>query len=175
MSKSQDQTIILPPLTQERLKELLVYDEVTGHFTWRVNRNTRTKAGDKAGSTDKHGYIIIGVDHKYYKAHRLAWLYVHGEWPNGAIDHKFHAVADNRISELRDGTMAQNKGNLIKARSDNKTSGLLGVSWHKRAKKWTSYITRNGVSHFVGYFDDPQEAHQAYLSAKRKLHDFNVL
>src|SRR5690606_34614864 len=98
-------------LTQQRLKELLYYDPETGIFTRLVGRSgPRARAGDVAGSDNGKGYIRIYVDGRPYKAHRLAWFYMHGEWPE-EIDHRNGERADNRLSNLRPVTRQQNNLN----------------------------------------------------------------
>ncbi|MGY8831687.1 MAG: HNH endonuclease signature motif containing protein, partial [Pseudomonadales bacterium] len=98
-------------LTIERLKEVLDYSPETGHFTWRINKR-RARTGDIAGSVVAHGYILIRVDQTRQLAHRLAWFYVHGRWPDKNIDHINGQTADNRIANLRQATCAENLKNI---------------------------------------------------------------
>jgi hypothetical protein len=163
-------------LTAERLRELLAYEPGTGLFTWRVDRclNRIVKAGMVAGSTHTtYGYVYIGVDGRNYRAHRLAWLYVHGAWPEHEIDHINGLPADNRIVNLRDVTSSANKQNLRRAKSSNKSSGLLGVQ--KKRNRWYAHITVRGRQRHIGVFDTPELAHAAYLFAKRQSHEGNTL
>ena len=97
-------------LTVERLRELLSYDPATGKFLWRVGRQCM-RAGAVAGATEVQGYRVIKIDGKIYKAHRLAWLYVTGEWPPEEIDHKNTDPQDNVWSNLRLATHSQNQAN----------------------------------------------------------------
>jgi hypothetical protein len=101
-------------------------------------------------------------------AHRLAWLWVHGRWPGCEIDHINSDGLDNRIQNLREATHAQNQRNQSK-RSDN-TSGLKGVSWHKRGKKWKAQICHMGKWHALGLYDCSEEAHKAYVAAAHRFH-----
>lgn len=156
-------------ITQERLKQVVTYNDASGEFTWNLNTRT-TKIGRKAGSIDKDGYVVIGVDGKQYFAHRLAWLYVYSAWPNEMIDHINHIKTDNRIENLRDLSNSLNGQNRLKAQSNNRTSGLLGASWHKANKRWRSTIHIGGRQVFLGQFDTAMEAHNAYLAAKRIHH-----
>lgn len=146
----------------------LSYDPATGVFRWLVDSN-RVKAGDEAGCIDSRGYRRISVGRSYCKAHRLAWLFVHGNWPIYDIDHINGVRSDNRIENLRDAPTSVNTQNLKRARCDNKTSGLLGVS-RQSGREWVAQIWANGRNHRLGNFEDPVEAHEAYLKAKRKLH-----
>lgn len=160
-------------LTPERVRELLHYNPETGVFVWLKTRSKKVPPGSVAGGVNKvHGYNQIKVDGIKLPAHRLAWLYVHGYWPN-QIDHINGARADNRLSNLRDVTPQVNAQNVHKPRRDNKKSGLLGVGFgnkHRGPKKWTARVTVEGRRVLIGYFYTPEEAHAAYLSAKRRLH-----
>lgn len=153
-------------LTLERLKQLLHYDPETGHFTWKVARR-RVVAGDRAGHLGNKGYIEITVEGVQYLAHRLAWFYVHGVWPN-YIDHDNGQRSDNRIKNLKNGTQADNLQGFHKPRANNK-SGYRGVSWSERLQGWTSAYMRNGVSTFCGVHDTPEAAFQAIQDSKAGL------
>lgn len=158
-------------LTQERLKELLDYDPGTGVFSWIVDRGGTAKAGSVAGRLNGNTYLQIMVDGKRYCAHRLAWLYVHGEFPPDQLDHINRIRTDNRISNLRPATGTENNQNCSK-RSDN-TSGVIGVGWHKKCGKWVAHIRLNGRRKHLGLYDTIEEAAAARASAKAELHTFH--
>src|ERR1700741_188672 len=160
-------------LTQSRLQELLHYDPATGIFTWLAQVSAKTTIGKQAGYENKKGYIMVGVDGRCYRAHRLAWLYVTGSWPVNRIDHRDTRRSNNAWRNLREATGAENQQNR-KSGSKSK-SGLLGVGWDGRKKKWKAAIQVNNVSTHLGRFKTPEEAHAAYVAAKRKLHPFNTL
>ncbi len=154
-------------ITAKRLRQLLDYDPVTGVFRWKVQRG-RVSVGEVAGHIHaKHGRVNIKVGRKLYRAHRLAWLYVHGEWPELDIDHSNGNPSDNRLSNLRQATKTQNQANC--GLQKNNKSGLKGVSWHSQNKKWRSEIQINGKRKYLGQFDDPMEAHQRYLEEAIRL------
>ena len=172
------------PLTAEQLRSVLDYDPTTGLFRWREGIN-HWRAGLPAGTlstpkwrgphiviglgtTSEKRYQWIGIKKKVYFAHRLAWLWVNGEWPSGPIDHINCDGTDNRITNLRVATDAQNSCNR-KRRSDN-TSGFKGVSRNKRDRNWTAHITHDKITYNLGYFDTPEAAHAAYCEAARRLH-----
>jgi hypothetical protein len=157
-------------VTADRLREVLVYDPETGEFRWRIDRNN-VVAGTLAGSTTSAGYISIRVDGIPHQAHRLAWLYVHGEWPQRLIDHRNGVTSDNRIANLRPATRTQNGQNIQGPRVDN-ASGFLGVSWSARCKRWRAAIRVDGDKRHLGYFDTPEEASAAYLTAKAEHHPY---
>jgi len=150
-------------LTQKRLKELLNYDPETGVFTW-ISRRGSKAAGSVAGTPHyKQGYIRIKIDGEMYSAHRLAWLYVYGEWPKHETDHINHDRQDNRIENLRSVTRHQNARNRT-LRSDS-TSGVVGVNWFKRNQKWGARIFKNGKFVFLGLFERFEDAVEARKNA----------
>lgn len=155
-------------LTCERLKELFSYSRETGEFT-RIKAVSAAKPGTKISHKDSKGHIQVRIDGCMYSGHRLAWLYVYGEWPKGHIDHINGIRSDNRIANLRDVTITENAQNIRNPRINNKT-GLLGVSWKASAKKYVAQIQIHGKVKYLGLFSDPHGAHEAYLQAKREHH-----
>jgi len=164
-------------LTQERLKELLSYDPDTGIFVWRV-RKANIRAGTIAG-TYFIGYISIGIDKKRFLAHRLAFLYMNGSFPEKGfvVDHYDGNGSNNKFSNLRIVTYQINNQNKKSAnKTKNRTSQFLGVAWHSRNKKWQAHITdKHGKIHYLGIFKEEEDARQAYIKAKRILHEGNTL
>ena len=152
-------------LTQDTLQDVLDYDPKTGEFRWLVKPSARVAVGQRAGSLDAKGYRVIGLANKVYKAHRLAWLYVYGEWPVSDLDFINRDPACIRIKNLRPATKSQNGGNA-KARKD----GLKGAHFHKRSQRWQSSVNFNGKQFWLGYFDTEAEAHAAYCKAARKYY-----
>lgn len=148
------------------VQQALEYDPVSGTFTWRSKRSNRVPAGARAGSVDAGGYLIIRISGANYKAHRLAWLQVNGEWPSGQLDHINGDKTDNRIANLRIATPAENAAN--RPRRSNGRSGFKGVSWCNRTGKWLASIRSDGRNRHLGYFTDPAEAHAVYAAAARE-------
>lgn len=161
-------------LTCEVVKNLLTYDEATGDFYWKVKPSGPVKAGSKAGVITPYGYVMIRIFGRKYCAHRLAWLYVNGEWPSKYIDHINGQRSDNRIANLRQATKGENSQNTYKPRRNNK-SKFLGVSLHKSSNKWVAQISIDYKKINLGLFETPELAHEAYVYAKRNLHKFNNL
>lgn len=160
---------LLKNISSERLRQVLFYDADTGVFRWRktpssVKALLGCQAGTSNGSTC---YIRIKVDGTSYQAHRLAWLHYYGCWPVGDIDHVNGDRSDNRISNLRDVPHSVNTQNIRRPNRLNK-SGFLGVTYLKN--RWKAKLQVSGKPITVGMFDTPEEAHSAYLSAKRSLH-----
>ena len=150
-------------LTAARLRALLSYDCESGSFRW---LRPRGKAASKptAGSSDSGGYIKIGIAGHDYRAHRLAWLYVSGEWPKGQLDHMDGNPSNNAIANLRDVPQHVNQQNQRRPHADN-AHGFMGVS--RRKNCWLARINSNGVHHYLGVFRTAEAAHAAYLTAKR--------
>lgn len=160
-------------LAADRLRALLEYDSTTGVFRWRVDvgRWGRIKAGTITGSPDAFGHLRVQVDGRLYYAHRLAWLYMTGDWPSGEVDHIDGVPHSNAFSNLRDVPHQVNTENRRKANRD-KASGLpIGVSIDRRDGRYRADITVRGKGVSLGRYSDPERAHQAYLVAKRRLHE----
>lgn len=157
-------------LTQQRLKELIEYDPLTGVLRRRKFTAPRATAGQLAGSSSYAGHRrFICVDGRRYAASRLVWLYVHGHWPKGVIDHINGNPADNRLSNLRDVPQQLNVHNQRHANRRNKT-GLIGAHAHPDGG-FSASIKAGGRLRYLGYFKTPEEAHEAYVKAKRVLHE----
>lgn len=155
-------------LTHERLKEVLDYNSETGVFTRKIPSKGHG-VGVISTFPNKDGYLRIGIDGKRYYAHRLAWFYIHGEWPSDDIDHCFHNRADNRMSKLRNVSTSGNLQNQVNPHSDNKV-GFLGVCFHKKAGKFMASIYVSGKQKYLGLFHTAELAHAAYIKAKRIHH-----
>lgn len=155
-------------LTQERLQDLLIYDEATGVFTNRVTRNPRAKIGEPAGFVNQDGYIIIGVDKKKLYAHRVVWLYVFGRGPEEEIDHINRDRKDNRLVNLREATRLVNAQNTGKHAKN--TSGHKGVTFHAKLKKWQVQMRANNKTFYVGQYELLCDAVRARSIAEIFLH-----
>jgi hypothetical protein len=156
-------------MNSERLKSVVRYDPDAGLFVWLVSNNISYKIGDVCGTYRKDGYIHIKTDGRSYLAHRLAWLYVYGNWPTGQIDHIDGMRHNNRLANLRDVSQSVNLHNQKKARVDSK-SGHLGVYWNNSDRKWMAQITSNGSQRCLGYFSDITDAIAARLAAEAIYH-----
>lgn len=159
--------------TQERLRQLFRYEPDTGLFIRLVDVAGNAKAGMVAGSVNRrHGNILIHVDGARYFAHRLAWVYMTGDWPIDEIDHRDRDRANNRWANLREATRAQNNRNVGKRR-DNKT-GYVGVHVHRQSGKFCVQIGTGKEREHVGLFDCGPAAHFAYIvAANRRYGEFS--
>jgi hypothetical protein len=154
------------PYTKELVSEYIAYNPDTGAFT-RLKTSGTKKAGDPVGFA--HGkYLQISACGKVVRGHRLAWFLTYGRFPT-TIDHINGNGLDNRLCNLREVTRQQNIHNHRKPPRHN-TSGYLGVSYFKAGNKFSAHINLDGKKKHLGYFVDPEVAHQAYLTAKRELH-----
>lgn len=144
-------------ITQNRIKELLIYNPTTGNFTRRNN-------GGIAGS-DSSVYSNIYLDGTMYQSHRVAWLYVYGYWPENDIDHINRDKHDNRISNLREVSRQCNARNTGNRSSNN--SGVKGVSFCNTHRKWAVYIRTNKGRANMGLFSDFDEAVCVRLAAEQ--------
>lgn len=155
-------------LTQERLKELFVYNQDTGELIVAKNRKgSSKKIGMIAGSITKAGYIEIDIDAKRYTVHRLAFLYMNGKFPDNVVDHINGIKDDNRFSNLVECSQADNRQNVTKLKSTN-TTGFTGVFVHK--DKYRAKINIDGKQVHLGEFDTKELASEAYQKAKSSLH-----
>jgi hypothetical protein len=149
-------------LTVDRLKETVHYDPDTGIFTWLVSKRGRfARIGQVAGKLNKgNGYVLLAVDGKTYRAHRLAWLYMYEKWPTKKLDHKDNIRHHNWLTNLREATDSENLWNQGKL-ARNK-SGFKGVYFHSHTKQWMARCSLKGVRHYLGLFSSPDLASAAY-------------
>lgn len=153
-------------LTHDRLLELLHYEPETGVFTRLSTVNIRSQRGMQAGSISTLGYRLLGIDYHRFYEHRVAWFYVHKEWPPHTIDHIDGDRANNRLSNLRLATLTDNNRNKP-VRSTSQT-GFKGVK--RVGRRFRAQIDVNGRSIHLGYFASPEDAHCAYCKAADEMH-----
>ena len=122
-------------------------------------------AGKVAGAPD-HSYIRVSIEGVSYSAHRIIFAMTFGRWPDAQIDHENHARADNRIGNLREVTNVENARNA--SMQANNTSGMTGVSWNSRDKKWVAYCRFHGRRINLGTFTDKHKAIAARQAANLK-------
>ncbi len=154
-----------PKLTHTRLLECLVYSPDTGEFCWRISLSSKAPAGSIAGGIES-GYRRLSIDGRAYMAHRLAWLYMTGEWPERDVDHKNRNRSDNRWENLRAATRTQNNANSKTPRTNK--SGLKGAAHYPGG--FTSQIVVGGKKFHLGCFKTAEEAHAAYCAAAQEHH-----
>ncbi len=138
-------------ITQERLKEVLDYNELTGDFT-------RRSTGKLVGTMDTNGYIKIMIDGRRYQAHKLAWFYVHGVWV--MVDHADRKRWNNPIANLRKSTYQQNAANREQNSGNTSTKGV-----YFRAGFYEVGIKINQKRIYLGRYKTLEEAKQAYATS----------
>ena len=161
-----DCTDLTSDLTADRLRSVLRYEPESGKFFW-LKGNNQKKAGDEAGFLTKFGYVTIYTCRRHFMAHRLAWLWMTGEWPKARVDHKNMVRSDNRWNNLREADDSDNKANQKAYR--NNFLGVKGVRLHESGK-YVARVCKNGKSSYLGVFDTIEEARSAYEAAAKKLH-----
>jgi len=151
-------------LSFQRLRELLTYDSISGLFKWvkPTKYHPRLKNGIAGGIST--GYVLIKIDGRKYRAHRLAWLYVHREWPAGGLDHINGCPLDNRISNLRIATNPQNQANRRRDRGKDTPKGVRRLPGGRFAAR----ISVDKKLHHIGVFDTAEDAQSAYMDAAKK-------
>lgn len=149
-------------ITQEELRDILLYDGETGNFFWK-HSSPSAKAGELAGKIYTNGYRYIAVAGTYYPAALLAWIYVNGVDPDGIIDHIDLDRANDRIDNLRPATNSQNHAN--RPPPSHNRSGFKGVFWNSQKLKWQAKLMLNGKQKHIGFFSDITDAVLAYRTA----------
>lgn len=147
----------------EFLRSRYDYDPATGVLTSKFGR----WRGQPVTHTETQGYITIRINGEHFKAHRVIWKMMTGEEPPDEIDHDNRDRADNRWENLLDATKTQNQWNRTAKRSS--TTGLIGVTWHKRDQRWSSEIRVNHQRHWLGNFPTAEAAYEAYVDAAKRL------
>lgn len=154
-------------IDHDALKSMLSYCEESGNFVWLVQTG-RALPGMIAGTLGKEGYVNIKIEGRLYKAHRLVWLYMMGEWPSFRLDHKDNCQSNNRWENIRPASHSQNMAN--RKLNKNNSSGFKGVSLCKDSGKYMAYVNKDGRRYYLGEHDTPEMAHEAYLAKAKELH-----
>jgi hypothetical protein len=164
---------------QKYLQSRLDYDPGIGIFYWRLKAvddqatrgwNTRwsLKSAGRIIPINGIQYIRIGIDYRPYLAHRLAWLYINGVWPDCDLDHVDGNGLNNKIENIRRATRSQN--NMNQKLQKNNTSGVKGVFRCPKSGKYWPQINENGNKHWLGTCDTLEEASERYRLASIKYH-----
>ena len=153
-------------LTHDRLLSIIKYLPETGEMVNIVPRKNSKCVGEKLGARSGNGQIMLSVDGRAYQMHRLAWFWMTGEWPKNLIDHKDRDPTNNKWSNLRESDRAQNGHNANKKR--NNTTGITGIWYCKKRKKYIAEIFVRGVKISLGASEDKQVAAELRAEAEKK-------
>lgn len=167
MGKRESQKLLSPA----ELVDLFRYEEDSGLLIW-IKPKGRVKVGSACKSLKANGYLQVEVSGRNYLVHRIIWALKTGSWPDKHIDHVDGNRSNNRWTNLRDVSQGVNMQNLKRAKSQNKL-GLLGVIFHRN--RYRAVLQANGKVVHRSYHSTAEEAHIAYLKAKRRLHEGNTL
>jgi hypothetical protein len=149
--------------TAARLRELLDYDPATGIFKWKKRPCIRScvRPGDEAGFTGPRGYSVIQIDGCQIMSHRLAWLHFYGSFPRDTVDHIDRNKSNNAISNLREASISEQRGNL--SPSKTQTDGFRGIYWDPKRKSWQARQAKR----FLGRFREMHDAVRAFDEAAK--------
>lgn len=162
-----------------RVREAIAYFPLTGDFQWKIrpvehfasaghcDRWNKRYAGKRAGTPNSSGRVLLCLDSVSMKAARVAYAIMNGHWPTKDVDHKNGICSDDRWSNLRGATHAENMWNRKPLRTN--TSGMRGVSLDKRTGRWKAQISINGKNVTLGHFDLPEAARLAYMSMEQTV------
>lgn len=160
---------ILPSL--EQISAAMEYDRLTGSIKWLHRKDVPPcingrYAGKEAGKIDSHGYRLIRFNKKTYFAHRIAFLFMNGRWPDGQVDHIDRNPLNNSWANLREATHTENMRN----RPGLGPSGHKGVSYIAKTGMWRAQIHISGKQHYLGSFETAELAGAAYISRASEVH-----
>lgn len=168
------------------LNQLLRYDAETGKLFWLQRSsemfkgevqtpehcadrwNSRCAGQEALSSITARGYRAGKIFGRMFYAHRVIWAMQTGEWPSALIDHKDTDRSNNRWDNLRQATPSQNQHN--KRLTSANSSGIKGVSRHKRSGKWQANISLHGKQKHLGVFDSIEQAEHRVNAARCALH-----
>lgn len=158
-------------ITQEEIKEIVKYSQETGVFIWISSRSNKIKIGDTAGNIwinqhNRKKYHRLWLSGRLYLAHRVAWIYMTGSWPNDQIDHIDGNGLNNKWENLREVSGSENQQNTRMKRTN--TTGICGVVWNKNANKWQAAINIYNKAVYLGLFENIFDAACARKNAEVK-------
>lgn len=157
--------------SQAELRQLFNYCELTGVFRYAEKTCRKVVVGKVAGAL-KNGYVRIYINRIGYLAHRLAWVYSHGREPSDCLDHINGNRSDNRITNLREASIAENNQNRVPFKKNS--SGHQGVNWDASSSKWRAKVYLKGKCIDLGHFSDKEDAAKAYRDEKQRIHPFQT-
>ena len=153
----------------EYLRQRLRYEPETGRLIWLSHPDLPQKwntryAGTEAGNVGARGYRDVRIYGRVLKAHRIIWAILHNQWPSHEIDHIDGNRANNKVNNLRHATRTENNHNIGISRRNK--SGVMGVFWEDKRRKWKAYIRVNNVQNNIGRYDTFDDAVAARKEAE---------
>jgi hypothetical protein len=120
---------------------------------------------------DKDEYLRVNLYkdgiQKTLKVHRLvANAFIFNPENKSCVDHINNDITNNNIRNLRWATVKENGQNTQIAK--NNTSGVKGVYFNKKLKKWQAQIMIDGINIYLGRFDNIEDAKQARIKRANK-------
>lgn len=136
----------------------------------------------------KHGEVVSVDDEDFKELNKHKWCLNSGgyatrrlnthksilmhRWINNTpegfeTDHINGNKLDNRKENLRTVTHSQNQ--LHSRLPKTNTSGVKGVVWDKKNKKWQAQLKVNGKNHFLGRYKTIIEAYYKRLEAEQVM------
>lgn len=154
------------PCIEDEIRSLLAYDPESGLLRWKERWNPKIRE-DMVAGTISQGYVYVCVRYRRFRAHRIAWLLMTGDWPaqGTEIDHINGIRNDNRWCNLR--ALPRKKNCMNSGIRSNNKSGKTGVSFVARSGKWDARITADGVLYLLGQYASRQEAIEARTAAEK--------
>lgn len=156
------------------LDSILDYNSISGNFIWKVKPSKKVSIGDIAGTITNNGYFKIRFLGKEYLAHRLAWLSIYGDFPEGILDHIDQDKLNNSINNLREVSISEN-GHNTKIYSTNK-SGYKNIFWDKTLNKYSVKLCKNNIKYNIGTYHTLEGAKLAldtFIELKKEFQDGN--
>lgn len=155
----------LQSLDQNLLKQIFEYRD--GELYWKIQPSLSVNVGDQVGCISKKGYKQCRLLNKQYSLHRLIFLYHYGYLPK-YIDHKDNNTLNNRIENLRECDEFQNNWNS--SLSKRNKSGVKGVVWNKKHKRWSVSTQYKKKYIWLGSYDTLDEAAKVVKEFREKYH-----
>jgi HNH endonuclease len=153
------------------LRRVFTYNPKTGDLLWKSipwapQKISTRLVGTRAGYNSTNKYVMLKINKRMYRAHRIIWAVVTGKWPKHYIDHKNGDAFDNRWENLREATHTQNNLNRVPVKS---VSGLRRVIWNRDNKTWMARIKHKGKLRHLGCFDTKEASYIVACAAAKSL------
>ena len=145
---------------------MISYSEIRSYFDYDPNSGELSRKGKVCGWLQQNGYIYVSIHGVEYRANRVIWFWMTGQWPTNDVDHENNKRSDNRWVNLRDATRSQNLIN--QGTKFNNKSGYKGVT-----SRGNSHIVRlriNGIPVCFGSYPTALEAAKSYDQEAIKHH-----